>query len=64
MTFPFSTQDYQLRYWMAAGGIDLDRDLRLVTLPPPYTVASMAQGQVDGVCVGAPWSSVAVESGV
>ncbi len=64
MTFPFSTHNYQLRYWMAAGGIDPDRDLRLVTLPPPFMVESMAQGQVDGFCVGAPWSSVAVEAGV
>lgn len=64
MTFPFSTHNYQLRYWMAAGGIDPDRDLRLVTLPPPFMVESMAQGQVDGFCVGAPWSSVAVDAGV
>lgn len=64
MTFPFSTHNYQLRYWMGSGGIDPDHDLRLVALPPPYMVESMAQGQVDGFCVGAPWSSVAVEADV
>lgn len=64
MTFPYSTHNYQLRYWMAAGGLDPDQDLRLVVLPPPYMVDSIAQGQVDGFCVGAPWNSVAVDAGV
>lgn len=63
MTFPFSNHNYQLRFWMAAGGIDPDEDVRLVVLPPPYMVDSLANGQVDGFCVGAPWNSVAVESG-
>ena len=64
MTFPFSTHNYLLRHWMAAGGIDPDRDLRLVVLPPPLMADSLAQGLVDGFCVGAPWSSVAVASGL
>jgi ABC-type nitrate/sulfonate/bicarbonate transport system substrate-binding protein len=64
MTFPFSNHNYQLRFWMAAGGIDPDEDVRLVVLPPPYMVESLASGHVDGFCVGAPWNSVAVESGV
>jgi NitT/TauT family transport system ATP-binding protein len=64
MTFPFSNHNYQLRYWMAAGGIDPDEDVRLVVLPPPYMVESLASGHVDGFCVGAPWNSVAVDSGV
>jgi NitT/TauT family transport system ATP-binding protein len=64
MTFPFSTHNYQLRFWMAAGGIDPDEDLRLVVLPPPYMVDSLASGHVDGFCVGAPWNSVAVDQGV
>src|SRR6516225_8624466 len=42
MTFPFSHHNYQLRYWMAAGGIDPDEDVRLVVLPPPYMVESLA----------------------
>jgi NitT/TauT family transport system ATP-binding protein len=64
MTFPFSTHNYQLRFWMAAGGIDPDEDVRLVVLPPPYMVDSIASGQIDGFCVGAPWNSIAVDRGV
>jgi two-component system, oxyanion-binding sensor len=64
MTFPFSTHNYQLRFWMAAGGVDPDEDVHLVVLPPPYMVDSLANGHVDGFCVGAPWNSVAVDLGV
>ena len=64
MTFPFSTRNYQLRFWMAAGGVDPDEDVRLVVLPPPYMVDSLANGHVDAFCVGAPWNSVAVDLGV
>jgi len=64
MTFPFSTHNYQLRLWMAAAGVQPDEDVRLVVLPPPYMVDSLASRQVDGFCVGAPWNSLAVELGV
>jgi NitT/TauT family transport system ATP-binding protein len=64
MTFPFSTHNYQLRFWMAAGGVDPDEDVRLVVLPPPYMVDSIASGHVDAFCVGAPWNSIAVDQGV
>jgi ABC-type nitrate/sulfonate/bicarbonate transport system substrate-binding protein len=64
MTFPFSTHNYQLRLWMAAGGVDPDEDVRLVVLPPPFMVDSIAGGQIDGFCVGAPWNSIAVDRGV
>jgi NitT/TauT family transport system ATP-binding protein len=64
MTFPFSSHNYQLRFWMAAGGVDPDEDVRLVVLPPPYMVESLANGHVDGFCVGAPWNSVAVDLGI
>jgi NitT/TauT family transport system ATP-binding protein len=64
MTFPFSTHNYHLRFWMAAGGVDPDEDVRLVVLPPPYMVESLQNGQVDGFCVGAPWNSIAVDLGV
>ena len=64
MTFPFSTHNYQLRFWMAAGGVDPDEDVRLVVLPPPYMVDSLANGHVDAFCVGAPWNSVAVDLGI
>jgi NitT/TauT family transport system ATP-binding protein len=64
MTFPFSTHNYQLRFWMAAGGVDPDEDVRLVVLPPPYMAESLANGHVDGFCVGAPWNSIAVDQGL
>lgn len=64
MTFPFSTHNYQLRFWMAAGGVDPDEDVRLVVLPPPFMVDSLANRQVDAFCVGAPWNSVAVDLGI
>lgn len=54
MTFPFSTHNYQLRFWMAAAGVDPDEDVRLVVLPPPYMVDSLKSGHVDAFCVGAP----------
>jgi NitT/TauT family transport system ATP-binding protein len=49
---------------MAAGGVDPDEDVRLVVLPPPYMVDSLASGHVDAFCVGAPWNSIAVDRGV
>jgi two-component system, oxyanion-binding sensor len=64
MTFPFSSHNYLLRFWMAAGGVDPDEDVRLVVLPPPFMVDSIASGQIDGFCVGAPWNSIAVDRGV
>src|SRR5262245_38300431 len=64
MTFPFSTHNYHLRFWMAAGGVDPDEDVRLVVLPPPYMVESLQNKHVDGFCVGAPWNSVAVDLGI
>jgi ABC-type nitrate/sulfonate/bicarbonate transport system substrate-binding protein len=63
MTFPFSTHNYQLRFWMAAGGVDPDEDVRLVVLPPPFMAETLASGQIDGFCVGAPWNSIAVDRG-
>lgn len=64
MVYPFSSHNYELRYWLAACGIDPDRDVRLVVIPPPLLVDAMREGQIDGFCVGEPWSSVAVSVGV
>src|SRR6201999_1440081 len=47
MTFPFSTHNYQLRFWMAAGGVDPDEDVRMVVLPPPFMANSILNGHVD-----------------
>ena len=64
MVYPFSCHNYELRYWLAAAGIDPDRDVRLVVIPPPLLADAMRAGQIDGFCVGEPWSSVAVDAGV
>jgi two-component system, oxyanion-binding sensor len=64
MVYPFSCHNYELRYWLAAVGIDPDRDVRLVVIPPPFLADAMRTEQIDGFCVGEPWSSVAVEAGV
>ena len=64
MVYPFSCHNYELRYWLAAVGIDPDRDVRLVVIPPPLLADAMRAGQIDGFCVGEPWNSVAVEAGI
>jgi len=64
MVYPFSCHNYELRYWLAASGIDPDHDVQLVVIPPPLLVDALREGQVDGFCVGEPWNSLAVEAGV
>lgn len=64
MTYPYSCHNYELRYWLAAGGIHPDRDVKLVVVPPPLTSDALEAGAIDGFCVGAPWNMVAVERGV
>jgi NitT/TauT family transport system ATP-binding protein len=64
VTYPFSSHNYEFRYWLAAGGIDPDRDVKLVVVPPPLTSDALAAGAIDGFCVGAPWNMVASERGV
>lgn len=64
MVYPFSSHNYELRYWLAACGIDPDRDVRVVVIPPPLLVDAMREGQIDGFCVGEPWNSLAVAAGV
>jgi ABC-type nitrate/sulfonate/bicarbonate transport system substrate-binding protein len=64
MVFPVSNHNYQLRYWMASAGIDPDRDVRLIVIPPPHMVANLESGKIDGYCVGEPWSARAVRMGI
>ncbi|PPJ48477.1 ABC transporter substrate-binding protein [Rhizobium sp. KAs_5_22] len=64
MTYPFSSHNYEFRYWLAAGGIDPDLDVKLVVVPPPMTSDALAAGVIDGFCVGAPWNMIASERGV
>lgn len=56
MTFPGGTHDCWLRYWLAAGGIDPDRDIETIVVPPPQMVANMKVGTMDCFCVGEPWN--------
>jgi nitrate/nitrite transport system substrate-binding protein len=62
--FPTSSHNYELRYWMAAAGIDPDRDVKLVVIPPPQMVAALRARQIDGFCVGEPWNQLAVREGL
>jgi len=64
ITFPFSTHNYQLRFWMGAGGVDPDEDVRLVVLPPPFMAQALEGAQIDGFCVAGPWSCIPVDRGV
>ncbi|KAF0222262.1 MAG: nitrate/nitrite transport system substrate-binding [Rhodospirillaceae bacterium] len=59
MPYPFSTHHYELRYWLAAAGIDPDRDVRLSVVPPPLMVGHLSAGNIAGFCVGEPWGSLA-----
>jgi two-component system, oxyanion-binding sensor len=63
MTYPFSSHNYEFRYWLAAGGISPDTDVKLVVVPPPLTSDALAAGAIDGFCVGAPWNMVASKRG-
>lgn len=60
----FSCHTFLLRLWLQAGGIDPDRDVRIIVLPPEQMVDSLARGVIDGYCVGEPWNSMAVQYGV
>ena len=60
----YSSHNYMLRYWLAACGIRPDRDVEITTVPPPFCADALEAGEVDGICVGEPWNSVAVERGV
>jgi nitrate/nitrite transport system substrate-binding protein len=76
MVFPVSTHNYELRYWLAAGGINpgyytesdingnTDADVLLSVTPPPQMPATLAQGTIQGYCVGEPWNQQAVFKGI
>ncbi len=78
MVFPVSTHNYELRYWLAAGGIKpgfyaphkgdtsgkLDADALLSVTPPPQMPATMEAGTINGYCVGEPWNQQAVFKGI
>lgn len=62
--FPYSAHNYLLRYWLAAGGIDPDRDVQIIVVPPPLMVAKLSARHIDGYCVGEPWGQRAVDLGI
>jgi two-component system, oxyanion-binding sensor len=61
---PYSGHNYELRYWLAACGINPDKDIEIVVVPPPLMSNALRDGTIDGFCVGEPWNSVAVNAGV
>jgi bicarbonate transport system ATP-binding protein len=61
---PSSMHNLLLRYWLAAGGIDPDRDVQLKTIPPAQMVVDLKAGSIDGFCVGEPWNFRAAMEGV
>jgi nitrate/nitrite transport system substrate-binding protein len=78
MVFPVSTHNYELRYWLAAGGIhpgyyaphkgdtsgQIDAEVLLSVTPPPQMPATLEAGTIDGYCVGEPWNQQAVFKGI
>ncbi|MGE4278922.1 MAG: CmpA/NrtA family ABC transporter substrate-binding protein [Magnetospirillum sp.] len=76
MVFPVSTHNYELRYWLAAGGINpgfyspdnvtgqISADALLSVTPPPQMPATMEAGTINGYCVGEPWNQAAVFKGI
>jgi NitT/TauT family transport system ATP-binding protein len=63
VVFGFSCHLYQVRRWLKLGGIDPERSVRFVVIPPPLMVESLAQGQIDLFCAGAPWNRMAERQG-
>jgi nitrate/nitrite transport system substrate-binding protein len=64
MTYPPGTHAMWMRYWLASGGINPDRDVSLITIPPAQMVANMKVGKMDGFCVGEPWNARAIVDGI
>ncbi len=76
MVFPVSTHNYELRYWLAAGGIhpgfyspenitgQIGADALLSVTPPPQMPATLEAGTISGYCVGEPWNQQAVFKGI
>ena len=65
VTFPGGTHDLWMRYWLAANGVDPDKDVSTIVVPPPQMVANMKAGNMQAFCVGEPWNArlVAQNSG-
>ncbi|WP_373547811.1 CmpA/NrtA family ABC transporter substrate-binding protein [Chamaesiphon sp.] len=57
ITFPGGTHDLWMRYWLAANGVDPNKDVSLVPVPPPQMVSNMKTGSMEAFCVGEPWNA-------
>jgi nitrate/nitrite transport system substrate-binding protein len=64
MTFPPGTHAMWMRYYLGAGGINPDKDVALVVVPPAQMVANMKIGKMDGFCVGEPWNARSIADGI
>ena len=64
MTFPPGTHAMWMRYYLAAGGIDPDKDISLIVVPPAQMVSNMKIGKMDGFCVGEPWNARAIADNI
>ncbi len=64
VTFPGGTHDLWMRYWLASGGIDPEKEVSLIVVPPPQMVANMKTGTMEAFCVGEPWPFQAVNQKV
>jgi bicarbonate transport system substrate-binding protein len=62
-TFPKANQEFWIRYWLAAGGVDPDVDVELLTVPTAQTVADMKRGAMDAFSTGDPWPNRIVSEG-
>ena len=62
--YPFSPHSAELRLWLESAGIDPERDVRLIVVPPPQMIAHLSAGNISGYCVGEPWGSLAVRLGL
>ncbi|GAC1045953.1 CmpA/NrtA family ABC transporter substrate-binding protein [Rhizobium sp. No.120] len=57
---PYSGHNYELCYWLSANGIDPDRDIEIMVLPPPDMGDALFSGMIDGYCAGEPWNTFGV----
>ncbi len=57
---PYSSHNYELRYWLSASGIDPDQDVEIGILPPPDMADALTAGLIDGYCAGEPWNTLGV----
>ncbi|WP_448599579.1 CmpA/NrtA family ABC transporter substrate-binding protein [Thermoleptolyngbya sp.] len=64
VTFPGGTHDLWMRYWLAAGGIDPDKDISTIVVPPPQMVANIKVNNMEAFCVGEPWPAQTVNQGL